>query len=111
MKGEKKTIWSLQNNKRKPEERNQFKATGNTKKSNSLTYGIVALSVIFLVSLLLIWMSPKPLSSCLTDNFCISSDSNVLLYALYVTFTIIILIFAVFGAYIVGKKLGERFKI
>ncbi|OIQ30805.1 MAG: hypothetical protein BM564_00925 [Bacteroidetes bacterium MedPE-SWsnd-G2] len=111
MEDDKKTIWSLQHNKRKPEERDQFKPTGKTKGSNSVTYGLVAFAIIFVVSLLLVWMSPKTLTTCFTDTYCISSNTHFFGYALYVAFTIVLIILAIMGAYIVGKKLGERFKI
>ena len=108
---QKKTTWSLQDNKRTSEERNLFKPTGKTPKRNTILYIIGALLILFIFSFLWIQIYEDTLETCLTSSFCINTDDDVLLYTLYVFFNILIVIFAIIGAYIVGKKLGNLFKI
>lgn len=106
---EKKT-WSLQNDKRTEEERNVFKPTGKSPKNNTTKY-LLSLAVVFLlVSFLLTQFSEKTMEACLTDTYCFNSNDNVLVYTLYVFFTIVIVVLSIFGAYIFGKKLADLIK-
>ncbi len=107
----KKTIWSLQDNKRSDKERNAFKPTGKKPKNKTLTYVLVVVLVLLLFSFLLIQINDDTLKTCLTSTYCINSQDDVLFYTLYVFFNIAIVILAIFGAYIVGKKLGNYFKV
>lgn len=106
---EKKT-WSLQSDKRTEEERNVFKPTGKTPKNNSLNYLLSLAGVFLLVSFLMTQFSVKTLEACLTNTFCFNSKDNVLVYTLYVFFNIVIVVLAIFGAYIFGKKLADQIK-
>jgi len=102
--------WSLQNDKRTEEERNVFKPTGKTPKNNTTKY-LLSLAVVFLlVSFLLTQFSEKTLDACLTDTYCFNSKDNILVYTLYVFFNISIVVLAIFGAYIFGKKLADLIK-
>ena len=107
----KKTTWSLQDNKRSEAERDLFKPTGKLPKRNGLRYVLIALVVLLVFSFLLTQIYEDPLEACLTSTYCINSKDNVLMYTFYVYFNILLVIFAVLGAYIVGKKLGNRFKV
>ena len=50
------------------------------------------------------------MEACLTDTYCFNSKDNVLVYTLYVFFNIVIVVLAIFGAYIFGKKLSDLIK-
>ncbi len=102
--------WSLQNDKRSEEERNVFKATGKTPKKNTTIYLLSLAGVFLLVSFLMTQFSEKTLEACLTDTYCFNSKDNVLVYTLYVFFNIVIVVLAIFGAYIFGKKLADLIK-
>ena len=108
---QKKTTWSLQDNKRSEEQRNLFKATGKTPERRNVLYVLIGLLIVLVFSFLLTQIYEDALETCLTSTFCINSKENVMLYSLYVFFNILIVIFAIIGAYIVGKKLGNRYKI
>ena len=106
--GEKKT-WSLQDDKRTEAERNIFKATGKSPKNNTKLYLISLASVFLLVSFLMTYFSEKILQACI-GTFCFNSKDNLALYTFYVFFNIVILVLAIFGAYLFGKKLGKLIK-
>ncbi len=105
-----KKIWSLQNDKRTEEERNVFKPTGKTPKNNTTVYLLSLAGVFLLVSFFMTQFSEKILEACLTDTFCFNSKDNVLVYTLYVFLNIIIVVLAIFGAYIFGKNLADQIK-
>ena len=102
--------WSLQNDKRTEEERNVFKPTGKTPKNNMKLYLLSLVGVFLLVSFLMTYFSDKTMEACLTDTYCFNSKDNVLVYTLYVFFNIVIVVLAIFGAYIFGKKLSDLIK-
>ena len=99
----KKTIWSLQDNKRTEFERRAFKPTGKKPKNKTLPYVLVSLVVLFGFSFLLIKINEDPLETCLWDSFCINSKDSLLLYTVYVFLTICLIIGSIAGAYALGK--------
>ncbi len=106
-----KKTWSLQDNKRTDTERDLFKATGKPKKNNNVLYALTVIGALLAISFLLPQLYEDTVTICITDTFCLNSKVDVFLYPLYVFFTIVILILAVYGAYYIGKQLGERFKV
>ncbi|WGD35186.1 hypothetical protein [Olleya sp. YS] len=106
-----KKTWSLQDNKRTEAERNLFKATGKPKKSKNVVYLLSVIGGLLVLSFLLPQFYEKAVTVCVTDTFCVNSKTDVLLFTLYVFFTIVILILAVYGAYVVGKKLANAIKL
>ncbi|PNQ73784.1 hypothetical protein C1T31_05470 [Hanstruepera neustonica] len=108
---QKKTIWSLQDNKRTEEERNIFKPTGKKPKNKTLQYILVAILVLFVMSFMLIQIYEEPLETCVTARFCINSKEDVLLYTGYVFVNIIIILVAIAVAYKIGKRLGNKIKV
>ncbi len=107
----KKVIWSLQNNKRSEEERNVFQPTGKKPIKKEIKYFIVTFFVLLLLSFLLTQFSKENEEICLTDNFCFFSKTNQVYYTLYVFGNLLVLILGVFIAYIIGKKLGNKFQV
>ncbi|MCX7549281.1 hypothetical protein [Xanthomarina sp. F2636L] len=107
----KKTLWSLQDNKRTEDQRNAFKPTGKKPKNKTPQYILVSLLVLFVVSFLLLQMYQEALETCITDTFCINSKEDVLLYTLYVFANICIVVLAIVGAYAFGRKMAREFKI
>ena len=105
-----KKPWSLQEDKRNEDERNLFKPTGKKPKNNTVVYLLSLSGVFLLISFLMTFFSENKLESCVTQSFCFNSKDNILLYTLYVFFNIVIVVLAVFGAYIIGKKLGNMIK-
>lgn len=108
---QKKTIWSLQDNKRSESEREAFKPTGKKPKSKTPKYVAISLLVLLVLSFLLIKIYDEPLETCITATFCINSKDDIGLYTLYVFFTISILIASIAGAYAIGKHLGNKIKV
>ena len=108
---EKKTVWSLQNNKRSEAERNVFKPTGKAPKNKTLTYIIWVIVVLFAASFSLTFLQEDAIDVCLTSTFCFNSKDSLGLFALYIFMNIVILVLAIFGAYIIGKKIGDKFKL
>jgi len=108
---QKKITWSLQDNKRTEQERNIFKPTGKPAKSKNITYLFWAVIIVLAISYLLPFLYEDRVEVCLTETYCFNSQDNIFLYGLYVFFNITILLLAVFGAYVVGKKIGQKFKI
>lgn len=108
---EKKTVWSLQNDKRTEAERNVFKPTGKQPKNKTKMYLFWAIIIVFAASFSLTFLQEKAIEVCLTSEFCFDSKENILLYALYIFVNILVIVLAIFGAYIVGKKIGKRFQL
>ena len=106
----KKTTWSLQNDKRSETERNAFKPTGKQPKNKTLKYLLWVVVIIALVSFTLTFLQDTDKEVCLTPDFCFSS-ANVLLYTVYIFVNIMIVILAIYGAYVVGKAIGNKFKL
>ena len=107
---QKKTTWSLQDNKRTEAERNAFKPTGKTPKNKTLKYVLSVIVVLLLLSYSLVQMYDEPLETCITYDFCINSIDNPILYSLFVFCNMAIIILAFIGAYVVGKKLRNVIK-
>lgn len=105
-----KKPWSLQNDKRTEVERNIFKPTGKSPKSKFKWYLVALAGVLLAVSFFMTYFSEKVLHACI-GNYCFNSQDNLLVYTLYVFLTIIIVVLAVFGAYLLGKKIGDSIKI
>uniref|UniRef100_UPI004049336B hypothetical protein n=1 Tax=Flavobacterium sp. TaxID=239 RepID=UPI004049336B len=110
--GAKEVIWSLQNNKRSEEERNVFKPTGKKPMNKNVLYVFSALGITFLMSFLLTQFSEESKYFCfLTDNFCYDSAESPLAYTFYIFMNVWVLIIAVGIAYIIGKKIGDKYRV
>lgn len=107
----KKTVWSLQDNKRTEEERNAFKPTGKKPSNKTLQYFLISILVLFVMSFLLLQIYEDRLETCITDTFCINSQEDIMLYTLYVFVNMCIVILSIAGAYAIGKKLANYIKI
>ncbi|MFL0352317.1 hypothetical protein [Xanthomarina sp. GH4-25] len=107
----KKTVWSLQDNKRTEDQRNAFKPTGIKPRNKTLQYILVSILIMFVLSFLLIQIYEDTLEVCITDTFCINSIDDVLLYTLYVFANIFLVVLSIVGAYAFGRKLARYFKI
>jgi uncharacterized protein YqhQ len=106
----KKNTWSLQNDKRTEEERNVFKPSGKKPKNKTKTYLLSLAGVFVIVSFLLTYFSKTVLEACLTKTFCFNSKDDIVIYTLFVFLNIVIVISAIFGAYIIGRKLANLIK-
>ncbi len=106
----KKNTWSLQNDKRTEEERNVFKPSGKKPKNKTKTYLLSLAGVFLIVSFLLTYFSKTVLEACLTKTFCFNSKDDIVIYTLFVFLNIVIVISAIFGAYIIGRKLANLIK-
>lgn len=108
----KKVIWSLQNNKRSEEERNVFKPKEKKTMNKSVLYIFTSTVVLLVLSFLLTQFNSDEKEFCfLIDSLCFSSSQDKGLYIIYTFLNLLILIFAVFGAYLIGKKMGDRMQI
>ena len=108
----KKVIWSLQNNKRSEEERNAFKPTGKKPMNKNLKYVLTSIGVLFLLSFLLTKFNSEEKEFCfLIDSLCFYSSEDKWLFVLYTFLNLLIIIIGLFTAYIIGKKLGNKYKI
>lgn len=105
---EKKT-WSLQNDKRSEAERNIFKPTGKSPKKKFKLYLLALAGVFLLVSFLMTYFSEKTLNECI-GSWCFNSKDNLIIYSLYVFSTIVIVVLAIFAAYLFGRKLADQIK-
>ena len=105
---EKKT-WSLQNDKRTEADRNIFKPTGKSPKNNTTVYLISLVGVFLLVSFLMTYFSEKTLNACI-GSYCFNSNEDLVVYSLYVFLNIIIVVLAIFVAYMFGRKLADQIK-
>ena len=108
---EKKTVWSLQNDKRTEAERNVFKPTGKQPKNKTLQYIIWVFVAILAASFALTFAQENAKDVCIVSDFCFNSKENIALYTAYIFINIIIVLLAIVVAYIIGKKLGDRFKL
>ena len=104
----KKVLWSLQNNKRTEEERVNFQPTGRKPKSNGPKYVAIVLLGILALSFVMTQFQKSIISVCLTDDFCFNSQQDTVLYTLYVFATNVILVFGIYFAYKIGKRISER---
>lgn len=108
----KKVIWSLQNNKRTEAERNVFEPTGKKPMNRNVVYVLLALGITFLLSFALSLFSKETTHFCfLIDSYCFNSTENPIAYMFYIFMNLWILILGIGIAYLIGKKLGDRFKI
>ena len=108
----KKVIWSLQNNKRTEAERNVFTPTGKKTMNKNLVYILSAIGITFLMSFALSQFSKETTNFCfLIESYCFNSTENPLAYTFYIFMNLWILILGIGIAYLIGKKLGDRFKI
>jgi hypothetical protein len=108
----KKVIWSLQNNKRTEAERNVFEPTGKKPMNRNVVYVLSALGITFLLSFALSLFSKETTHFCfLIESYCFNSTENPLAYTFYIFMNLWILISGIGIAYLIGKKLGDRFKI
>ena len=108
----KKVIWSLQHNKRTEAERNVFEPTGKKPMNKTLVYVLSALGITFLLSFALSLFSKETTHFCfLIDSCCFNSTENPIAYTFYIFMNLWILILGIGIAYLIGKKLGDRFKI
>ena len=108
----KKVIWSLQNNKRTEAERNVFTPTGKKTMNKNLVYILSAIGITFLMSFALSQFSKETTNFCfLIESYCFNSTENPLAYTFYIFMNLWILILGIGIAYLIGKKLGNRFKI
>ncbi|MGJ5643436.1 hypothetical protein [Formosa sp. S-31] len=105
-----KQSWSLQDNKRSKDQRDRFKPTGKQPRNYTGYYILSAIFVMLLISVILTLSSKQTLEACLFTGFCFTSKDNVVLYTLYVFATLFIIVFAIISAYLIGKKIGERYK-
>ena len=108
----KKVIWSLQNNKRTEAERNVFQPTGKKPMNKNVVYILSAIGINFLMSFALSLFSKKTTQFCfLIESYCFNSTENPLAYTFYIFMNLWVLILGIGIAYLIGKKLGDRFKI
>ncbi|NHM03988.1 hypothetical protein [Flavobacterium celericrescens] len=108
----KKVIWSLQNNKRTEAERNVFAPTGKKPMNKTVVYIFSAIGITFLMSFALSQFSKETTQFCfLIDSYCFNSTENPIAYTFYIFMNLWILILGIGMAYLIGKKLGNKFKI
>jgi hypothetical protein len=108
----KKVIWSLQNNKRTEAERNVFQPTGKKPMNKNLVYVLSAIGITFLMSFALSLFSKETTHFCfLIESYCFNSTQKPIAYTFYIFMNFWILILGIGVAYLIGKKLGDRFKI
>ena len=108
----KKVIWSLQNNKRTEAERNVFEPTGKKPMNKNVVYILWAIGITFLMSFALSLFSKETTQFCfLIGSYCFNSIEHPLVYTFYIFMNLWILILGIGIAYLIGKKLGDRFKI
>ena len=108
----KKVIWSLQHNKRTETERNVFQPTGKKPMNKNVVYVLSALGITFLVSFALSLFSKETIQFCfLIESYCFNSTENPVAYTFYIFMNLCILILGIGVAYLIVKKLGDRFKI
>jgi len=108
----KQVIWSLQNNKRSEEERKVFEPTGKKPMNKNVVYVLSALGITFLLSYVLTLFSKETINFCFfADNYCFNSLENPVAFIFYIFMNSWILILGVGIAYLIGKKLGDKFKV
>ena len=79
--------------------------------AEGVTFILIAILVLFVMSFMLIQIYEEPLETCITVRFCINSKEDVLLYTGYVFVNILIILVAIAGAYKIGKRLGNKIKV
>ncbi|WP_435137586.1 hypothetical protein [Formosa sp. A9] len=102
--------WSLQDNKRTEDQRERFKATGKQPRNYTSTYILSGLALMLLISAVLTLTSEKKLEACMFFGRCFNSKEQPVLYTLYVFATLFIIVFAIISAYMLGKKIGSKYK-
>lgn len=108
----KKVIWSLQNNKRSETERNMFQPTGKKSMNKNVLYVISAIGITLLVSFVLSRFATPSTEFCfLLETYCFNSTENTIAYTFYIFMNLWILILGIGVAYLIGRKIGNRFKI
>jgi len=108
----KKVIWSLQNNKRTEAERNVFEPTGKKPMNKNVVYVLSAIGITFLMSFALSLFAKETTHFCfLIESFCFNSIESPIAFTFYIFMNLWILILGIGIAYLIGKKLGDRFKI
>lgn len=108
----KKVLWSLQDNKRTEAERNVFEPTGKKPLNKNVMYVLSALAITFLMSFALSLFSKEPTQFCFViESYCFDSAENPIAYTFYIFMNIWILILGIGGAYLIGKKLGDKYKV
>lgn len=108
----KKVIWSLQHNKRTEVERNVFQPTGKKPMNKNVVYILSALGITFLMSFALSQFSKETTHFCfLIESYCFNSTENPVAYTFYIFMNLWILILGIGVAYLIGRKIGVRFKI
>lgn len=108
----KKVIWSLQNNKRSEAERNVFQPTGKKTMNKNVLYGFSVLAISLLVSFILSQFTTKSTVFCfLLETYCYNSIEHPIAYSFYIFMNLWMLILGIGIAYLIGKKLGNRFKL
>ena len=105
-----KKTWSLQNDKRTEAEQNIFKSKGEKPKNKTLTYLVSLAGLFLLVSFFMTFFSKTLLEACVFKNICFNSKDDILLYTLYVFINIVVIVLAIFGAYMIGKRLADLIK-
>jgi len=108
----KKVIWSLQNNKRSEAERNVFQPTGKKPMNKNVLYAVSAVTITLLVSFVLTHFATQSTEFCfLLESYCYNSTEHPIAFIFYIFMNIWILILGVGVAYLIGKKLGNKFKV
>jgi hypothetical protein len=109
----KKVIWSLQNNKRSEAERNVFQSTGKkTMNKKNLVYSFFVIGITLLISFVLSQFGSPSTDFCfLLETYCYNSIEHPIAYTFYIFINLWILILGIGIAYLIGKKLGNRFKL
>ena len=108
----KKVIWSLQNNKRTEAERNVFQPTGKKPMNKTVVYVLSSLGITLLMSFALSQFATQSIDFCfLIESYCFNSTENPLAFTFYIFMNLWILILGIGMAYLIGKKLGDKFKI
>lgn len=108
----KKVIWSLQNNKRSEAERNVFQPTGKKPLNKNVLYIISSIGISLLVSFVLSQFATQSTEFCfLLESYCFNSTEHPIAFTFYIYMNIWILILGVGVAYLIGKKLGKKFKV
>jgi uncharacterized membrane protein len=89
-----------------------FEPTGKKPMNRNVVYVLSALGITFLLSFALSLFSKETTHFCfLIDSYCFNSTENPIAYTFYIFMNLWILILGIGIAYLIGKKLGDRFKI
>lgn len=108
----KKVIWSLQNNKRSEKERNVFAPKGKKTYNKNVMYGVSAMGISFAISFILSQFTTQSINFCfLLESYCYNSSEHPMAYTFYIFINLWILILGIGTAYLIGKKIGNRYKL